>query len=68
MMEYAQTLLGQTDGSVARMNQALRIARLCWNFALPPQDERAQAIDEMKAPFEPDGLNRTGPRRALLKS
>jgi uncharacterized protein YecA (UPF0149 family) len=45
---YAQPLFDQTDGSMDKMNRAMAIAQMCWNFALLPEDRRNAAIDEIK--------------------
>lgn len=48
IVAYAQPLLDQTDGSIDQMNRALAIAQMCWNLALVPENDRDDALEEMK--------------------
>ena len=49
---YAQPLFDQTDGSIDKMNRAMTVAQMCWNFALLPEGQRDTAIDELKPTLE----------------
>ena len=54
MMEYAEPLLADTDGSVDQMNKALALAQLCWNLALTPEQEREDMLAEMRPTLKMD--------------
>jgi len=45
---YAKPLLDQTNGSVDELNGAFALAQLCWNLALLPEEERDEALGEMR--------------------
>ena len=45
---YAQPLFDQTDGSIDKMNRAMTVAQMCWNFALLPEGQQEAAIDEIQ--------------------
>jgi len=52
--EYAQPLLDQTDGSLDQVNKAFALAQLCWNLALLPEEERDEAIGELRLTLKMD--------------
>ena len=54
MMEYAQPLLADADGSVDQMNKALALAQLCWNLALTPEEKREDMLAEMRPTLKMD--------------
>jgi hypothetical protein len=49
MMDFAQPLIDQSDGSTDALNKALSIAMIFWNLALTPEQEREQALVEIMA-------------------
>ena len=55
MVEYAQPLIDDTDGSIEQMNKALSLAQICWNLALLPENELEENIAEMQPSI---GLNK----------
>lgn len=54
VLAYAQPLLDQADGSADRMNTAFMLAQLCWNLALVPEQERDEALCEMRPSLRMD--------------
>jgi uncharacterized protein YecA (UPF0149 family) len=48
IVDYAQPLFDQTDGSLEEMNRAMSIAQMCWNFSLLPENRRDAAIEKLK--------------------
>ncbi len=48
IMEYAQPLLDQGDGSIDSMNRAMMLAQMCWNLALLPEGQREESIQDFK--------------------
>ena len=49
MMEYAQPLMDDTDGSVEGLNKALSIAQICWNMAIMSEEEREESFSSMRS-------------------
>jgi SEC-C motif len=49
MMDFAQPLIDQSDGSIDALNKALSIAMIFWNLAIMPEQEREQALVEIMA-------------------
>ena len=45
---YAQPLLDHTDGSADQVSRAFALAQVCWNLALLPEEERDEAIGELR--------------------
>jgi hypothetical protein len=54
MAAYAQPLVDMTDGSEEEMNRAFSVAKICWNLALLPAEEREAVIVEMRSSFPMD--------------
>ena len=54
MMDFAQPLLDQTDGSLEQVNRALTIAQLCWNFAVVPEEQRDESVAKMQGTLRMD--------------
>ncbi len=48
MMEYAQPLMDDTDGSVEELNKAMSIAQICWNLAIMSKEEREESFSSMR--------------------
>lgn len=48
ILEYAQPLLDEADGSHEQMQSALTIAQMCWNLALLPESEREEMLVAMR--------------------
>lgn len=48
MVEYAQPLLDDTDGSHEQIQTAMSIAQMCWNLALMPESEQGELLDKMR--------------------
>lgn len=51
---YAQPLLDRTDGTADEVNTAFALAQLCWNLALLPEQERDEALGEMRPTLRMD--------------
>ena len=49
MMEYAQPLMDDTDGSEEQLNKALSIAQVCWNLAIMSKEEREESFSSMRS-------------------
>jgi len=49
MVEYAQPLLDETDGSQKQMQSAISIAQMCWNIALLPQSKQEDALASFRS-------------------
>ena len=49
MMEYAQPLMDDTDGSVEELNKAMSIAQICWNLAIMSKEEREESFSSMRS-------------------
>lgn len=54
VVDYAQPLLDDTDGSREQMQSALSIAQMCWNLALLPESEQEEELAEMRPALEMD--------------
>jgi uncharacterized protein YecA (UPF0149 family) len=54
MVEYAQPLLDETDGSHEQMQTAMSIAQMCWNLALLPEPEQEEMLAQMRPAFNMD--------------
>ena len=54
IVAYAQPLLDATDGSHEQMQNALSIARRCWNLALLPETEQKESLAEMQPALKLD--------------
>lgn len=54
MVEYAQPLLDETDGSHEQTQTALSIAQMCWNLALLPESEHEQMLATMRPALNMD--------------
>jgi uncharacterized protein YecA (UPF0149 family) len=54
MVEYAQPLLDETDGSAEQMQNAMTIAMMCWNLALLPEEEQEEMLAEIRPALEMD--------------
>ena len=48
-LAFAKPLLAETDGTQEGLDKALAISQLCYNLALLPEDQREQALDEMRS-------------------
>ncbi len=54
MVEYAQPLLDETDGSFDQMQNAMSIALMCWDLALLPEIEQEGVIATMRPGLKMD--------------
>jgi uncharacterized protein YecA (UPF0149 family) len=54
LVEYAQPLINQTDGSFEEVNKAIAMSQLCYNLALVPKDQRDAAISDMQSSLTMD--------------
>jgi uncharacterized protein YecA (UPF0149 family) len=54
MVEYAQPLLDETDGSAEQMQNAMTIAMMCWNLALLPEEEQEEMLADIRPALEMD--------------
>jgi len=54
IVDYAQPLLDQTDGSAEQIEKAFTLAQLCWNLALLPEEGRDEAVAEMQPSLKMD--------------
>jgi len=54
IVDYAQPLLDQTDGSAEQIEKAFTLAQLCWNLALLPEEGRDKAVAEMQPTLNMD--------------
>lgn len=52
VVNYAQTLLDQTDGSEEQLNKAFAISQLCFNLALLPEDRQEETLSELRPSLE----------------
>ncbi len=48
MAAYAQPLIDNTDGTPEQINKALEIAQFCWSLAVLPENERDEALAEIR--------------------
>lgn len=51
IVAFTQPLIGDTDGSVEELNEALTLGQLCWNLAVTPEDQRQNVLDGMRSSF-----------------
>jgi hypothetical protein len=49
---FAQPLIDETDGSIEQLNKALAISQFCYNLALLPDDNRSEALTELRQSLE----------------
>jgi len=54
VVDYAQPLLDQTDGSVEQIEKAFALAQVCWNLALLPEEGRDEAVAKMQPTLKMD--------------
>ena len=66
MVEYAQPLLDETDGSREQMENALSIAQMCWNLALLPESEQEELLAEMRPALKMDDAEFAGFRNSVI--
>ena len=66
MVEYAQPLLDETDGSHEQMQNALSIAQMCWNLALLPESEQEEMLAQMRPALKMDDAEFAGFRNSVI--
>jgi hypothetical protein len=66
IVEFAQPLIDQTDGSIEQMNKALGLAQVCFNLALISAEAREKQIREMQTSFGMDDEEFEDFRQTLL--
>ena len=49
IVNYAQPLFDQTDGSVEQLNKALAVSTLCYNLALLPEDKQEESLNDLRS-------------------
>ena len=54
VVAYAQPLLDHAHGSPDGVNKAILLAQICWNLALMPDQERDEALGEMRPSLNMD--------------
>ena len=54
MVAYAKPLLDATDGSEAKLNEAMTLAMTCWNLAVTPEGERDAFFESIRSQFDMD--------------
>jgi uncharacterized protein YecA (UPF0149 family) len=54
MVEYAQPLIDETDGSSEQVQNAMSIAMMCWNLALVSKEKQEEMIAEMRTTLKMD--------------
>jgi hypothetical protein len=66
IVAYAQPLIDSTDGSHDELSKALALAQFCYNLALLPDEERQNALSEMRANLEMDDAELDAFRRDII--
>jgi uncharacterized protein YecA (UPF0149 family) len=54
LVDFAQPLLDQTDGSLEQVQRAFSLSQLCYNLALLPEESREKTLKEMQASLKMD--------------
>jgi uncharacterized protein YecA (UPF0149 family) len=66
MVEYAQPLLDEADGSHEQMQNALSIAQMCWTLALLPASKQEEMLAEMRPALKMDDVEFAGFRDSVI--
>ena len=66
MVEYAQPLLDETDGSIEAMNKALSISSLCYNMGRLPEAAREPILSNLKVNLNLNDLEFEEFRRSVV--
>lgn len=66
IVNYAQPLIDQTDGSVEQLNKALAVSQLCYNLALLPEDEQKESLNDLRSDVDMDDEEFALFRRSII--